>query len=251
MVMNDRFLIAAHDAILSVRISEALHERSRSRWEHLQIDVRHGKVTLQGRLSSFYERQLVIAAVRQVTGVLQVDDRLLVAEHGPKSSRPATSDREPTTTSHTTLAASNPKDRRWHLSWLGLILLLMVGCQKKALDRPAVFPVSGQVIQLGKPLANALVVLHPRQAKDPRVIAARATTDAEGRFRCTTFEHEDGAAPGSYAVTIRHHPLIKHADGFSPGPNSLPKKLADPRSSPIVVEIAAGPNLLTPFDVRR
>jgi len=85
-----------------------------------------------------------------------------------------------------------------------LILLLvaccvMPGCNRS--DRPATYPVRGNVTHRGKPVAGASVAFLTPGA--PR--AAVGTTDEAGNFRLTTFEPDDGAIPGTHEVTVKKY----------------------------------------------
>jgi hypothetical protein len=64
-------------------------------------------------------------------------------------------------------------------------------------------PVEGQVFWRDRPVADALVMLHPR-TNDPRIerMNPRGRTDAEGKFKLKTYDDNDGAPAGEYAVTI-------------------------------------------------
>lgn len=137
----------------------------------------------------------------------------------------------------------------WMLTLVACCLL--VGCQRQASDRIAVHPVSGQVKIKGKPIANALVVLHPKTKSDPKLIAARGQTDQDGNFQLTTYDANDGAAEGEYAVTVVKYELKKQGESFVPGPNVLPGKLATPDTTDIFVKVAAGPNQLQPINIKR
>ena len=65
-------------------------------------------------------------------------------------------------------------------------------------DRPAVVPVEGQVYYRDQPVAGARVTF--LNADAPR--AATGETDQAGHFRLSTFEPNDGAVPGTHAVTV-------------------------------------------------
>lgn len=65
-------------------------------------------------------------------------------------------------------------------------------------DRPNVIPVSGHVTFDGKPLDGANVTFIPTGTEP----GAFGVTDAEGKFSLQTFIEGDGAAAGSYTVTI-------------------------------------------------
>ncbi|MGL4464990.1 MAG: hypothetical protein ACRC1K_22790, partial [Planctomycetia bacterium] len=67
-----------------------------------------------------------------------------------------------------------------------------VGCEAKFADRPKLHPVTGVVKQAGKPVAGAQVAFH--NGKSPRLAAG--VTDADGRYRLTTFARDDGAIEG-------------------------------------------------------
>ena len=111
-------------------------------------------------------------------------------------------------------------------------------------------PVEGQLNYQGKPLANALVVLHPRDTTDSRLLPATAQTDAAGKFQLTTYEKGDGAASGEFTVTVQCYRLKKNGGSFEPGPNILPAKFAQAESSDIVVRVAEGKNSLPPITLR-
>jgi hypothetical protein len=73
------------------------------------------------------------------------------------------------------------------------LAILMPGCSGQATS-----PVEGVVLLDGKPLAGASVQLVPQgEGRD-----ATAQTDAQGRFRVSTFRPGDGALPGTYKVVI-------------------------------------------------
>ena len=94
-------------------------------------------------------------------------------------------------------------------------------------------------------------MFHPRNATDARVLAARGQTDREGKFQLTSYEANDGAAAGEYAVTIQHYKLVKKGDSYSAGPNVLSPKLATPGATDIKVSVSASPNQLQPIEVKK
>jgi hypothetical protein len=129
-----------------------------------------------------------------------------------------------------------------------VVLFAAAGCGKT--DRLPVHPTAGQLSWRGKPLENALIVLHPMSATDPRVLPARGQTDANGKFQVTTYEQSDGAVAGEYRVTVECYKPIKTASGLEPGPNVLPKKFSQAATSTIVVRVAEGANTLEPIVLR-
>jgi hypothetical protein len=140
---------------------------------------------------------------------------------------------------------------RWTAGIVTLWGAVAVGCGAQNADRLAVFPVDGQVTLDGQPLANALVILHPRDASDPRALAARGQTDASGKFKVTTYEAGDGAPPGEYAVTVAYHQPIGQGTNWEPGPNILPAKYALPETTDLSARVAAGPTTLPVITLRR
>lgn len=142
---------------------------------------------------------------------------------------------------------------RFRLACLGrvaaiIVLAAAVGCSKS--DRIAVHPVEGQLTWQGQPLPNAFIVLHPQNASDPRVLPARAQTDASGKFQVTTYDQGDGAAIGEYKVTVEYYRPIQNGSGFEPGPNVLAPKLSRPDTTDINVRVAEGKNTLEPISLR-
>lgn len=64
---------------VSKEINRALHRNADLEASHVQIDVKGGKVTLNGNVKAWYERKLVEDAVWAAPGVTQVVDNLRVA----------------------------------------------------------------------------------------------------------------------------------------------------------------------------
>lgn len=69
-------------------------------------------------------------------------------------------------------------------------------------------PAAGRLTYQGKPLADIDVVFTPSQGR-----RGTGTTDAEGRFRISTFAKGDGAVPGQHRVTLwPAGPLVNQID---------------------------------------
>ncbi len=65
---------------LAHRAQEAL-ERSpifKGRSRHIRLDERNGHLVVQGRLPSFYLKQMLQTVLRQVEGVERIDNRVMV-----------------------------------------------------------------------------------------------------------------------------------------------------------------------------
>ena len=84
------------DADLTTRIAIALTNHQRPGWRRIHLVVQHGAVTLIGEVSTFHNRQLVVAVTRHVAGVLRVADELIVEGHTPRNDERFSSGDEPT-----------------------------------------------------------------------------------------------------------------------------------------------------------
>jgi hypothetical protein len=124
-------------------------------------------------------------------------------------------------------------------------LLAAIGCGSgggSAADRVPVFPVEGSITLKGQPMPGAIVTLHPKTPID-KVPSPRAQVDRDGRLKVTTYNGGDGAPAGEYTVTVQWYKLVKTGGDLIAGPNVVPPKYGQPRSSDLVVNVAeAGPN---------
>jgi hypothetical protein len=110
---------------------------------------------------------------------------------------------------------------------LALGILAPAGCGPK---KPATAPVAGRVLLDGRPVADAAVLFQPVAGGVP----ARGGTDAEGRFRLSTFARDDGALVGRHRVlvskvvgeTVAANDLGLEA---APAPAAQPKAVLPPR----------------------
>ena len=122
--------------------------------------------------------------------------------------------------------------------------LIANGCASR--EEP-VYPVSGQVLLAGQPLAEAVVVFHPQ---DGARRSLTAHTDQSGRFRLTTRKPGDGAPTGVYVVTIEYRELVQEGDErVRLGPNRLPARYAQPETSGLRCEIIVGTNELPAWNL--
>lgn len=92
---------------------------------------------------------------------------------------------------------------------IGLCLLLgasLAGCGKSSAG-PMTAPVSGVVTYQGQPVVGAAVAFYNL---DPDGKAARGTTDANGKYKLSTFlggaSFKSGAQPGQYVVLVTKDP---------------------------------------------
>jgi hypothetical protein len=130
-------------------------------------------------------------------------------------------------------------------------LLGFTGCgKKKEVQRVAVFPVEGQLLAAGRPLANALLVFHPK-SPSAGVSKAHAQTDKDGKFKVSTYTTGDGAVPGEYIVTAQHFSTITTPEGSKLGPSDISEKYSSPQTTDWVIKVAAQPNILPPKTITR
>ena len=133
-----------------------------------------------------------------------------------------------------------------------VVTAALAGCGKGQGARVTVYPAEGQVLWQGKPLAGAMVVFSPQPpSKEKGRAGAMAHTDANGRFHLTTFAAGDGAAEGEYAVVVTYSPAVKTAEGWTPGPNVLPPKYANAKTTDLRATIAKGANALPALDLKQ
>ena len=103
-------------------------------------------------------------------------------------------------------------------------LLFAVGCD----DRPVRVPVSGKVLIDGEPLAYGAVIFVPEGGRQSSGIL-----DANGSFKLTCFEKDDGALIGMHRVQVLAGDTINNTTTKW----YAPKKYADRRTSGLVQEI--------------
>lgn len=86
---------------------------------------------------------------------------------------------------------------RWICVWpiAAAAVAALPGCAPPG-SAPTV-PAAGRLTYQGKPLAGIDVVFTPTQGR-----RGSGTTDADGRFRISTFAKGDGAVPGRHRVTL-------------------------------------------------
>jgi hypothetical protein len=134
----------------------------------------------------------------------------------------------------------------WPLA-IALCCAHTVGCADQL---PARHPVNGQVLQAHKPLAEAMVVLHPKEGSFAAAQKPIAYTDAAGRFNMTTFQQGDGAPAGQYWITVElRAPRQAGEEVVRDGRNMLPPRYAMPNTSGLQVDVKVGANEIPPIDL--
>lgn len=90
-------------------------------------------------------------------------------------------------------------NRFFRTAVLTLSILLIAGCGSEKRTGPvAVFPVTGILKHNGKPVEGADITFFNEASNT----SSFGRTDAEGRFRMTTYSSNDGAIAGKNIVTI-------------------------------------------------
>lgn len=245
--------LSINDAELLTRIGIALQLLHPSANRVIHPSIERGIVTLTGQVPTYYDRQLAFHIVRRVAGVRLVRDELAVAANSfnaweqPVAAEPAPA---PQQREEPTILLN-----RWRRLWpavrrnavLAVLLLAVVGCGKSGPPQVTVYPAKGQITFQGKPVPGAMVTLHPQIKPDVEFPTPRASVDADGQFKVTTFAGGDGAPEGKYTVTVQWYKPVKVGADAQAGPNVIPPKYGKADSSPLVVEVAAQPTELPPI----
>jgi hypothetical protein len=132
---------------------------------------------------------------------------------------------------------------------LCVMMPLIAGCGS---DAPHFAPTEGTVTQMGKPLAEAKIVLHPLEMQPTGLPLPIAISDEAGHFRVTTLSNNDGALPGKYTVTVELRALRRAGEEMvRDGKLLLPPRYADPATSDFKREIHPGENHWEPIALPR
>lgn len=134
------------------------------------------------------------------------------------------------------------------------VSLLAAGCGGP--QRPAVYPVKGQLLVKGQPAAGARLTLSPAENPDPalwKMGYPTAVVQPDGSFAFTSYEENDGAPAGNYkliATWAEGDTGIPNEDESAPPPKQLlDAKYAQPESTPWTVVVEPKPNQFAPFEV--
>ena len=129
----------------------------------------------------------------------------------------------------------------------GFAVLLIAGCSKPS--TAPVYPVHGQVLLNGKPLADAIVSFHAQNSGEHETFPT-AHTDAQGNFSLTTYSTGDGAPEGAYSISLVcfRSRSAKNAGGRTE--NVVPQRYASPSSSGLTAKVVPGANELQPLKLK-
>jgi hypothetical protein len=119
--------------------------------------------------------------------------------------------------------------------------LAPIGSDEKGVEeyyRRPTHPFQGRVTLEGKPIPGAYIVFRGI-GKEPRQPRADGTVEADGTLRLSTYTAFDGIPVGEYAITIELRKPFFTLEGAI-GPNLLPAKYADPKTSGLTYTVKPG-----------
>jgi hypothetical protein len=137
----------------------------------------------------------------------------------------------------------------------------IMGCGSSAeVTRVDVVPVSGKVLYRGQPAAGAEVTLHATDgAPQLAPLHPHGVVQPDGSFQLSTYELNDGAPEGSFALTV-HWPdesyqprTPEEKENFLMGglkPDKLRGRFTNPQTSDLHVTIDAGQPQLAPLQLQ-
>ena len=225
------------DRDLERRVAAFLASRNVPALRLIHVEAHEGRVTLRGRVRSFYEKQLGQHSARNVPGVVELVDAIEVAQPREGLTSRVRFSLSPAVLGYLTAA---------------ILVVATFGTTgySKSDDRLPVFAVSGTVKIGGAPAAGALVVFHP---KNPEADAPRpsAYADAQGQFKLTSYDSGDGAPVGEYAITVELRKVVVQAGEAKLGPNVLDPKFSLKGNTTLQARVTEGPNNLPEFNVGR
>ncbi|MBX3426942.1 MAG: BON domain-containing protein [Pirellulales bacterium] len=240
------------DAELLTRVGIALTLRLDRSAHAIDIQVDNAVVKLGGVVATATVRNHIVDRVRHMAGVRAVVDELevlrselpLVSATGRERSSGATPLPPDFKRRSGRWAGSLP--RLWKGLFAAVVAASLVGCGEAKPERVPTFPVTGSITFKGGPIPGAFVAMHPKTPL-PNVPAPRASVGPDGKLKISTYDGGDGAPEGEYVLTVEWYKPIKTGADVVPGPNVIPKKYTSPRTSGLVVSVAANATELPPI----
>lgn len=139
---------------------------------------------------------------------------------------------------------------------LGLALVV-AGCGPSDPKLKPVYPVRGSVFVHDKPAVGAVVMFHPLPlgSGSTRSLPSRGTVGQDGTFRLTTYNTDDGAPEGEYAVAVywpakRTGTRVADEDSSDLPPDRLGLRYNNPATSAVKARVTAPETQLDRFDLR-
>lgn len=132
------------------------------------------------------------------------------------------------------------------------LLIALEGCGKRADGRLKSYPVHGLVTVDGKPAKGIYIFLHPAAQPPTHGIFPNAISNEQGEYWISTYDAEDGAPLGEYAVTAKW-PIGEGLMMHSESPDRLKGRYADPAKSTTKITVneatRAKPNKIPPLAI--
>jgi hypothetical protein len=125
------------------------------------------------------------------------------------------------------------------------LFLVGAGCGKPSDSRPTRQTTHGTLTYNGMPLKGAVVVLwpYPLDQIGWRTVKPSARVEADGTYHVNTYELNDGAVVGEYAVCVMYHGDNEDV----PRPDFFHGKYSQPGREVMKVTIKEGDNELPPI----
>jgi hypothetical protein len=140
--------------------------------------------------------------------------------------------------------------RRLRRAGCAAAVFVLAGCSgPEPLPGPQPHPVHGKVVYRGQPAQGFRVAFYPLGQQDGPTFAPSAMTDQKGHFRLRSYQPDDGAPAGEYAVTFQWPQQVNTGDPDDAQPeiDRLRGRLSNPRTSRFHVTVHEGENELEPF----
>ena len=130
---------------------------------------------------------------------------------------------------------------------VSVLALAQASCSSGEARKPTYPTVGKVVLPDGKPAEHASVVLHPLgdAAGVPR---PHGKVGADGSYKLTTYDTDDGAPAGEYRVTVE---LWLGGRGDEPPANRLNAKYSMPESSGLTATVGTGPAEIKTIELKR
>ncbi len=232
-------LSAETDEAIRDRIVASLVATSIPALSELQVTVEGQSVTLEGVVTSQYERQMVLQMVKRECDAWHVRNGINVVP--PRAIR----------FSITEFAKDLWSAYRVELSVIACLLIailsVIVPWPKWAPATTYQVAVSATLGQ--EPMTGAVISLHPDGWSLPDEAVPTGRVGADGKVVFTTFADRDGVPAGEYSVTASWNKLVTLPGGDSVrGPNVVPAVYGDPATSPLKIKIESSTKELPPLE---
>ena len=124
----------------------------------------------------------------------------------------------------------------------------LASCSPTEARKPTYRTVGKVTLPDGKPAEHASVVLHPVGDAAAGVPKPHGKVGADGTYKLTTYDTDDGAPAGEYRVTVELW-LAGRAD--EPPANRLNLKYAKPESSGLTATVGTEPAEIKTIELKR